>query len=104
MQLNLSFKSRPGKPSQLSLGRKHVSVSVEMHGKRPKKIMHGEGHKAAESHRSIGAVDVLGSARCMQQQALVSHAGRHSMKFALGLSSRTTQDLHIAGFEAARQD
>ena len=58
--------------------------------------MHGEGHMAAEAHCSIGAVDVLGSARCMQQQAVVSHAERHSMKFALSLP-RTTQDLHVSG-------
>ena len=88
-----------GEPSQLSLSRKHVFVFVKMHRKEFKTIWHVEGHKAAEAHCSIGAVDVLGSARCMQQQALVSHAGRHSMQFAIGLLSRTTQDLHLASLK-----
>ena len=69
-----------GKPSQLSLSRKHVFVVVKMHRKEFKTTWHREGHKAAEAHCSIGAVDVLGRARCMQQQALVSHAERHSNK------------------------
>ena len=76
-------------------------MCLEMHAKQLKNILHGEGHydEGAEAHCSVGAVDVLGSARCMQQQAAVSHAERHSMKFALGLPSRTTQDLHVSGLK-----